>query len=159
TVDDVKEEKGMYVEQGRGNNFRGRGFGRSVVVEVTMKKGNNETGFNKIIEEEDMMTVEKVVHTNVIIVASRATMQEIADYQKEWKKMRMITTNLVTEEGVNVDGIVMMAYEVDVNGIILMANKEVVPKTNTTWYLNTGVGNHMCEDKQLHEKMKEVVDG
>nr|GEZ38599.1 hypothetical protein [Tanacetum cinerariifolium] len=29
TAVDVKEEKAMYVEQGRGNNFRGRGFGRA----------------------------------------------------------------------------------------------------------------------------------
>ncbi|GJR43381.1 hypothetical protein Tco_1311484 [Tanacetum coccineum] len=100
TVDDVKEEKVMYVEQGRGNNFRGRGFGR--------------------VEE---------------------------------------TTNLVTKEDVKVDGIVLMAYEVDVDGTVLMANEEVVLETDTTWYLDTGVGNHMCGDKQLHEEMKEVVDG
>ncbi|GKG14568.1 hypothetical protein Tco_0354168, partial [Tanacetum coccineum] len=91
-----------------------------------MTKDNNETGFNKIIEEEDMMTVEEAVHTIFIIVASRATMREIADYQKEWKQIVEETTNLVTEEDVKVDGIVMMAYEADVDGTVLMANEEVV---------------------------------
>ncbi|GKC10658.1 hypothetical protein Tco_1007440, partial [Tanacetum coccineum] len=109
-----------------------------VVVEITMMKGNNEIGFNKIIKEEDMMTAEKVVHTIVIIVASRATMEEIRVEE---------TTNLVTEEYVKVDGIVMMAYEIDVDGPVLMANEEVVLETNTMWYLDTGVGNHMGEDK------------
>ncbi|GJW89046.1 hypothetical protein Tco_0164386 [Tanacetum coccineum] len=69
-------------------------------------------------------------------------------FAKECKFLKRVeeTTNLVTEEDVNVDGIVMMAYEVDVNGIVLMANKEVVPKTNTTWYLNTGVGLEIRQD-------------
>nr|GEV36985.1 hypothetical protein [Tanacetum cinerariifolium] len=110
----------------------------SVVVEITMTKGNNETGFNKIIEEEDMMTVKKVVHTIVIIVRVEETM------------------NLVTKEDVKVDGIVMTAYEVEVDGTVLMDNEEVVPETDTTWYLDIGVGNPMCGDKQEHKEMKEV---
>ncbi|GKB09414.1 retrovirus-related pol polyprotein from transposon TNT 1-94 [Tanacetum coccineum] len=110
----------MYVEQGRGNNFRGRGFGRSVVVEITMKKGNNETGFNKIIEEEDMMTVEKVVHTIVTIMAGHFARECIFPKRVEE------TTNLVTKEDVKVGGIVMMAYEVELDGTEHEEMKEVV---------------------------------
>ncbi|GKG44952.1 hypothetical protein Tco_0495030, partial [Tanacetum coccineum] len=67
--------------------------------------------------------------------------------------------NLVTEEYVKVYGIVMMAYEVDADGTVMMANEEVVPEINTTWYLDTAASNHMCGEKQLLEEMKEVVNG
>ncbi|GKB38767.1 retrovirus-related pol polyprotein from transposon TNT 1-94 [Tanacetum coccineum] len=67
--------------------------------------------------------------------------------KKKFLKRVEETTNLVTEKDVKVDGIVMMAYEIDVDGPVLMANEEVVLETNTMWYLDTSVGNHMGEDK------------
>nr|GEY24548.1 retrovirus-related Pol polyprotein from transposon TNT 1-94 [Tanacetum cinerariifolium] len=112
------------------------------VVEITMTKGNNEISFNKISEEEDMVTA--------------------GHFVKECKFSKRVkeTTNLVNEEDVKFDGIVMMAYEVHVDGTLLMANEDVVPETNTTWYLNTGVGecsntsqqNHMDDDEDEPRK-------
>nr|GEV43790.1 hypothetical protein [Tanacetum cinerariifolium] len=121
TLDDVKEEKEIYVKQEEETISEDvASVVVEAVVEITMMKGNNKIRFSKRVEE---------------------------------------TTNLVTKEDVKVDGIVMMAYEVDVDGTILTVNEEVFLETDTTWYLDTDVGNHMCGDKQLHEEMKEVVDG
>ncbi|GJZ19652.1 retrovirus-related pol polyprotein from transposon TNT 1-94 [Tanacetum coccineum] len=124
-----------------------------------MTKCNNKTNFNKIIVEEDMMTIEEAIHMIVIIMESWDTMQEIAYYQEEFTKIVGETTNLTTEEDMNVDGIVMLAYEEDVDGLVMMANEEVVRETKTTWYLDIDVGNYICVDKQSLEEMKEVVDG
>nr|GFA76181.1 retrovirus-related Pol polyprotein from transposon TNT 1-94 [Tanacetum cinerariifolium] len=121
----------------------------SVVVEITMMKGNNKTGFNKIIMEEDMMTVEEAVHMIAIISGHFARDCRFPKRVKE-------TMNLVTKEDVTVDGIVMMAYEVYVDGTVMMANEEVVLEIETTWYLDTAT---MKEGSEWGQQSKNVFHG
>nr|GEW72238.1 hypothetical protein [Tanacetum cinerariifolium] len=145
TVDDVKEEKEMYVEHGRGNNFKGRGFDRG---RDTILKGNNEASFNKIIEEEDYQNMEE--NTNDCYNCSKA-----GHFARECRFLKRVeeATNLVTKEDVKVMGLVMMAYKVYVDGNVLIANEEVVPETDTTWYLNTDVDN---EEEPRKLRMRSV---
>ncbi|GKB69881.1 retrovirus-related pol polyprotein from transposon TNT 1-94 [Tanacetum coccineum] len=182
TVKDVKEEKAMYVEQGRGSNFRGRGFGRgrgrgrennhherqqSTQFQQNYCGRGRDRGrggrsyrlsgdcYKSGHYARDCKLPKRVEeNANNCYNCGKA-----GHFVRECKFPKRVeeTMNLVTEEDVKVDG--MIAYEVDVDGTILMANEDVVPETNTTWYLYTGVGNHMCWDKQLHEEMKEVMDG
>jgi hypothetical protein len=62
-------------------------------------------------------------------------------------KMVEENTNLVTEEEARVDGLVMMA------------NQDTIPDSDTVWYLDTGASNHMTGHKHLFTEMQEVKDG
>nr|GEV92684.1 hypothetical protein [Tanacetum cinerariifolium] len=145
TIDDVKEEKEMYVEHGRGNNFRGRGFscgrGRGRDNHDERKQRNRFQQNYQGRGYDDGREIRSYDCYNCV---------KSSHYARNCRLPKRV------EENANN---CYNCSKVDVDGTVLMVNEEVVLETDTTWYLNTGVGNHMCGDKQLHEEMKEVVDG
>nr|GEY43992.1 hypothetical protein [Tanacetum cinerariifolium] len=99
------------------------------------------------LEAHEQRKLKKKQESFDVALQTNVTVDDVQEEKAIFSKRVEETTNLVTEEDVKVDGIVMMAYEVDVDGTVLMANEEVVLETNTTWYLDIGVGNHMYGDK------------
>nr|GEV66526.1 hypothetical protein [Tanacetum cinerariifolium] len=126
--DGVKEEKEMYVEHGRGNNFRGRGFSRG--------RGRGRDNHD---ERKQRNRFQQNYQGRGYDDGRESRSYDCYNYRVEE------TMNHVTEEDMKIDGVVMMAYEVDVYGTVLMTNEEVVPETDTTWYLDTGVGDYAKE--------------
>jgi hypothetical protein len=45
------------------------------------------------------------------------------------------------------------------DGVLMMAYKNIIPDSDTVWYLDTGASNHMCGHKHLFAEMQEVEDG
>ncbi|GKB27603.1 retrovirus-related pol polyprotein from transposon TNT 1-94, partial [Tanacetum coccineum] len=143
TVKDVKEEKAMYVEQGRGSNFRGRGFGRgrgrgrennhherqqSTQFQQNYRGRGHDRGRGgrsyrlsgdcyKSGHYARDCKLPKGVEENA---NNCYNCGKAGHFVRECKFPKRVeeTMNLVTEEDVKVDG--MIAYEVDVDGTILM---------------------------------------
>ncbi|GKD76193.1 hypothetical protein Tco_1334475, partial [Tanacetum coccineum] len=93
----VKEEKAMYVEQGRGSNFRGRGFGRD--------RGRGRENNHHEMQQPTQFQ---------------------QNYRGRGRGYGRGGRSYRPSEDVEVDSVVMMAYEVD--GTVMMANEEVAPK-------------------------------
>nr|GEY90685.1 retrovirus-related Pol polyprotein from transposon TNT 1-94 [Tanacetum cinerariifolium] len=91
------------------------------------------------LEAHEQRKLKKKQESFDVALQTNVTVDDVQEEKAIFSKRVEETTNLVTEEDVKVDGIVMMAYEVDVDGTVLMANEEVVLETNTTWYLDIGV--------------------
>ncbi|KAE8706666.1 hypothetical protein F3Y22_tig00110388pilonHSYRG00007 [Hibiscus syriacus] len=70
-------------------------------------------------------------------------------YAKECYSEKRVeeNVNLVAEEETREDGVLMMAY------------KNIIPDSDTVWYLDTGASNHMCGHKHLFVDMQEIEEG
>lgn len=53
----------------------------------------------------------------------------------------------------------MIEEEAKKDGVVTMGYKDVVPNSNTVWYLDLGASSHMNEHKNLFVEMQEIEDG
>ena len=144
----IKEDKTMYAQQnwrGRGRDRGGRGHGRGCGRGDNSKEKDQPIQQNWRGQGRGRGRGGRSNRQNVQCYKCG----KYGHYAKECYSDKKIEENakLVTEEKIRDDGVLMMAY------------KDIIPDSDSVWYLDTGASNHMSGHKHLFMEIQEIEDG